>query len=169
MGFSPTRDQTLVLVKEYVERHDIENPFKDNKPGKDWLIAFMLRHKLSMKKANMISSAKKSITANPFIIYDLYDVIEDIIVKNNLSAEKIWNCDESGFPMDPLKFRVVSERGKVAYKVMCGPGRENTTTLAVCNAVGRALDPLIIFAGKNFQSKHLARRQGSPEYVLWHQ
>ena len=31
-------------------------------------------------------------------------------------------------------------------------GRENNSTLAACNAAGRALDPLIIFTGKNFQS-----------------
>eukprot|EP00795_Rhopilema_esculentum_P009817 gene9817-18388_t len=31
-------------------------------------------------------------------------------------------------------------------------GKENTTTLAVCNAAGRALDPLVVFSGKNLQS-----------------
>ena len=30
--------------------------------------------------------------------------------------------------------------------------RDNITTLAVCNATGKVLDPLIIFQGKNFQS-----------------
>ena len=33
-----------------------------------------------------------------------------------------------------------------------GVCRENITTLAVCNATGKVLDPLIIFQGKNFQS-----------------
>ena len=39
-----------------------------------------------------------------------------------------------------------------AFKVTCGARRENITTLAVVNAAGRALDPLVIFAGKNMQS-----------------
>ena len=33
-----------------------------------------------------------------------------------------------------------------------GAGRENTTTLAVANAAGKALPTLIVFQGKNFQS-----------------
>ena len=33
-----------------------------------------------------------------------------------------------------------------------GARRESITTLAVCNARGKVLDPLIIFQGKNFQS-----------------
>ena len=33
-----------------------------------------------------------------------------------------------------------------------GAGRENITVLGVANAAGVALDPLIIFAGKNMQS-----------------
>ena len=42
-------------------------------------------------------------------------------------------------------------RGKTAYRVTAGAGRENTTTLAVANAAGKALPPLVVFQGKNFQ------------------
>ena len=56
----------------------------------------------------------------------------------------------SGFPNDPGKCKVVSVKGKTAYKVTCGTRRENITTLAVVNAAGR--DPLIIFKGKHMQS-----------------
>ena len=149
LGFSPTREQIKDLVQEYVCNHELRTPFKDGRPGKDWLRAFMARNKLSMKKANMISSARKSATSNPFIIFDFYDVLDKLVKEKKLKASKIWNCDESGFLNDPQKSKVVGVRGKTAYKVTCGAGRENTTTLAVCNATGRILDPLIVFAGKN--------------------
>ena len=77
----------------------------------------------------MISSARKSATGNPFIVYNFFDVIEDIINKNNIPPSDIWNCDESGFPHDPSKCVVISVKREVAYKVTCGSGRENTTTL----------------------------------------
>lgn len=99
----------------------------------------------------MIYSARKSSTANPFIIFDFY-VIDKIIKDKQLKAEQIWNCDKSGFPTDPKKCEVIGVKGEVSNKVTCGPGRENTPTLAVCNAAGRVLDPLILFAGKNLQS-----------------
>ena len=65
--------------------------------------------------------------------------------------ENIWNCDESGFPSDPKKVKIVLVRGKTAYRMTAGAGRENTTTLAVANAAGKALPPLVVFQGKNFQ------------------
>ena len=151
LGFSPTREHIKNLVKEYVEIHELQTPFTNNRPGKDWLRGFMIRNGLSLKKCN-ISSARKSATSNPFIIFDFYDVIEKIIQEKNLTAANTWNCDESGFPHDPKKCMSVTVKGEVAYKVTCGAGRENTTTLAVVNATGRVLDPLVIFSGKNFQS-----------------
>lgn len=38
----------------------------------------MKRNKLSHKKAEMISSATKLNTANPFIIYDFFDQLEEV-------------------------------------------------------------------------------------------
>ena len=152
VGFSPTKEQIKNTVKEYVQLHELITPFKNDCPGKDWIRGFMNRNKLPLKKATMISSVKKSATGNPFIVYDFFDVIEDIINKNDIPPSNIWNWDESGFPHDPSKCLVISVKGEVAYKVTCGSGQENTTTLAVASATGRVLDPLIIFTGKNFQS-----------------
>ena len=142
----------MEIVKEYVEINEIINPFKDNLPGRDWLKAFMSRNNISMKQATLISSARKSATENPFVIYDFYDVISKLMAEKNYPPTHIWNCDESGFPSDPKKIKVVSAKGETAYRVTAGAGRENTTTLAVANAAGKALPPLIVFQGKNFQS-----------------
>ena len=151
LGFSQSRSQILDLTRDYVRLHELKTPTND-RPGNDWLRTFMERNGLSFKKANMLCAARKSATAHPFIISDFYDVIEEIINNKKLQPSEIWNCDESGFPMDPSKCKVISVRGETAYKVTCGPGRENTTTLAVCNAAGKALDPLVIFTGKNLQN-----------------
>ena len=94
----------------------------------------------------MVSTARLSATANPFIIYDFYNLIEKGIQEKKL--EHLWNCDESGFPTDPARCKVVSTKGEVAYKVTWGAGRENISTLAACNAEGRVLDPLVIFSGE---------------------
>ena len=51
----------------------------------------MAHNNLSLKKANMISSARKS--AN-HLLYDYYEVIEKFITENKLQAQNIWNCDE---------------------------------------------------------------------------
>ena len=104
------------------------------------------------KKATIISAARKAATANPFIIYDFYEVVEKIIKERKLKRGQIWNCDELGFPTDPSKCKVVAPIGMPGYKTTPGAGRENHTVLATCSTTGRALDPLILFQGKNFQS-----------------
>ena len=152
VGFRPTKEQIKDIVKEYVQLHELITPFKNDRQSKDWIRGFKNRNKLSLKKATMISSVRKSATGNPFIVYDFFDVIEDVIKKHNVPPSNIWNCNETGFPHDPSKCLVISVKGEVAYKVACGSGRENTITLAVASATGRVLDPLIIFSGKNFQS-----------------
>ena len=101
----------------------------------------MRRHNLSLKKANMICSARKLATSNPFLIYGFYDLLEQIVTENQLTAKQMWNCDESGFPTDPHRSKVVSKKGEQAFKITSGAQRENILTLAVCNADGRALDP----------------------------
>ena len=51
--------------------------------------------------------------------------------------------------------RMVGPRGKVSYKVIAGPGRQNTTVLASCSAAGNVFPPLIVFPGKTFN--HLGK------------
>ena len=144
IGFSPSVQELLQTVGDYIKANNIKaTMFKDGRPGREWFYAFMKRNNLSMKKANMISITRKSATGNPFVVYDFYEKLEKIIMENNLQPHQIWNCDESGFPNDPGKCKVVSVKGKTAYNVTCGTRRENITTLAAVNAAGRTLDPLI--------------------------
>ena len=90
LGFSPSRAQMKDLVCDYTKIHQLKTPFKDGRPGKNWLRKFMERNKLSMKKANMISAARISATCNPFIIYDFYDTIEGLMTDKQYSAEQVF-------------------------------------------------------------------------------
>ena len=101
----------------------------------------------------MICISQKSNTANLFVIYNFYDKLATIFDANpDLNPENVWNCDESGFPTDPGKSKATAPCNKPGFKLSYGACRENITTLAVCNATQKVLDPSIIFQGKNFQS-----------------
>ena len=112
----------------------------------------MRGNKLSNKKANIISSARKLSTSNSFLIYDFYDVIEEIITTRKLGPSQIWDAGATGFPVDPQKLKVIAPVGEVSFTTTGGAGQENATILGVCYGAGRVLDPLIIFQGKNLQS-----------------
>ena len=80
IGFSPSKDEVLDLASKYLKENNIKNAkFKDGRPGPDWLKLFVKCNKLSFEKANMISAARKSATSNPFIIYDFYDQLDEIV------------------------------------------------------------------------------------------
>ena len=91
-------------------------------------------------------------TENPFVIYEFYETIDEIIKGKNFTVMQTWNTDESGFPVDPSKCKVITKPGETAYKVTPCPGRENVSVLAAVNADGRVLLLLIIYDGKNLQS-----------------
>ena len=134
-------------------KNDISTPFKYDCPERTCMKAFIKCNKLSLKKASMICISRKSNTANLFVIYDFYDKLALLFHANpDLNPDNIWNCDESGFPTEPGKSKVIAPCNKPDFKLSYGARRENITTLAVCNARGKVLDPLIIFQGKNFQS-----------------
>ena len=97
IGFSPTNEQIKDIVKEYLQLQKLSIPFKNDCPSKDWIRGFMNRNKLLIKKATMVSSVRKSATGNPFIVYDFFDVIEDII--NNIIFGISGIVMRVGFPM----------------------------------------------------------------------
>ena len=82
--------------------------------------------------------SRKNVTSDPFVIFDFYELLESEVKRLGLEnrPECIWNCDETGFPMDPSKFKTIGEKGKKAFRVACGANRENITVLAVNCADG---------------------------------
>ena len=154
LGFGPTRKALTEMVADYVLANEIITNFSDDKPGYDWLQGFMHRHGLALKKGGVMQIARKNVTSDPFVIYGFYDLLESEIERLGIRdrPECFWNLDETGFPSDPSKCKVVGSIGRKCIRVTCGANRENTTVLAVCCADGTAMDPLVIFKGKNLQS-----------------
>lgn len=62
---------------------------------------------------------------------------------------QIWNLDESSFCIDPSKTKIVGQQGTPTTRTISGPGKQNTTVLMCCSAVGEKAPPLIIFKGKH--------------------
>ena len=154
MGFGPTLTEFQDTVHDYVVANEISIPFVDNRPGYEWAASFLQRHNLKLKKGGTMQLARKNVTADPFVIYGYYDLLQGELHRLGLSnrPECIWNLDETGFPHDPSKCKTIGSVGKKTIHVVCGANRENTTVLAVCCADGTALPPVVVFKGKHMQS-----------------
>ncbi|KAG0716222.1 hypothetical protein GWK47_010228 [Chionoecetes opilio] len=154
LGFGPTKQELQAIVFDYLEANELGHLFNDKPPGDDWIINFMGRHRLSLKKAGLMQIARKNVTSDPFVIYGFYSMLEKEIERLGIAnrPECVWNLDESGFPTDPSRWKTIGTIGQKTVRVSCGANRENTTVLAVCCADGTALDPLVVFKGKNLMS-----------------
>ena len=112
--------------------------------------------------------ARKNVTLDPFVIYQFYETLAKEVERLGIAdkPEAFYNCDKSGFPVDPSKCKYVGPIGKKCTQVTHGSNRENQTVLAVCSAEGKALDPLIVFKGQNLQSTWLGKESLKGTYYM---
>ncbi|KAK9679574.1 hypothetical protein QE152_g39892 [Popillia japonica] len=79
-GFGLSRKEVMDLVGEYVKSNKIKTPFKDGIPNKDWLIAFMRRQNLSIKKPEDVEIARRR-SIDPFLINQYFTLFKETIDK----------------------------------------------------------------------------------------
>ena len=107
-GFGSTRDEVRDSVRDYVSANKgrdtklgrylkIHCQFKHNKPGEDWLISFMKRYRLSIKRPSKLEKTRKIAASDPEIIYSYLDLLVDEVKKLILSdrPECMLNLDET--------------------------------------------------------------------------
>lgn len=118
--------------------------------GKDWYKGFMNRHdRLSLKKAQQFPKVRKD-ARKPDIVYDFYKkwkmCVEAAEIPLVNGQYLVYNCDESGFNLDPTKVRGVGVKGVALHRTSGGSGRESISVLACVSAGGERLPPLIILS-----------------------
>ena len=143
-GFGLTQREVRALVGQYVRRSNID--IKDGIPGEEWKRGFKKRNKLSIKKPQSVEIARKK-AADPFLVNEFYDLLEEIVQEQTLEGDQIWNLDETSFCQDPGKSKIIGLKGFQATRTTSSPGRDNTTELFACNSWGQKIIPLIIFKG----------------------
>jgi DDE superfamily endonuclease/helix-turn-helix, Psq domain len=149
-GFGLTKSEFLDVVQQFVEKNNMETPFKNGRPGTKWFLRFKLKHGLSLKQPQSVEYARKKIL-DPFIIYEYFDMLTEVMTKYDLldKPAQIYNLDESSFCSDPTKDKVLGAVNEPCSRTTYGTGKENTTVLFACSAFGQKMPPLIVFKAKN--------------------
>ena len=101
---------------------------------------------------------------------DWFDVLIDYL-KTELNEEefkefikdplRFFNCDESGFPLQLKKMRVLAKKGSKNVFQQTTPGHDQVTVLACFNAGGMFCSPLVVFKGERLRNSGLANFQGA--------
>ena len=90
------------MVKKILDKDGRPNPFKDNHPGKDWWYAFLARNNLTIRSPSSLEIYRASVCTKHNLEH-WYAMFEQFLSCHSLLDEpdRIWNCDESGFPLCP--------------------------------------------------------------------
>ena len=84
------------------------------------------------------------------VIASYFDLLENTLVQNNIldNPSKIYNCDETGMPLNPKPLKGVCQKGMKDPSHITGNSKAQISILACTNAAGYALPPYVIFDQK---------------------
>ena len=151
LGFGRTKKQVVETVQNILDKQGRTVPvFKNNKPGDDWWKHFLRRNpEIRMKKPEKLERFRAK-SCSEKGLRGWYDHYEKVLKEFGItSADQVYNCDESGFPLQAGTIgKVVVERGvSHAYQIASNKKTQITVLVAI-SADERALNPAVLFPGK---------------------
>lgn len=171
MGYGISTIKLRSLAYEYAtklnkrlphSRRGRSNPWEEQKEaGRDWLKAFLRRHRdLSVRKPEPTSIGRMT-AFNKHNVGVFYENIRRVFNSHIFEPHRIWNCDETGITTVQVPERVLAMRGE--RQVASVTSGERGTLVTMCNAVsasGIAIPPYYIFPRVNFRDIFL--KNGTP-------
>ena len=156
IGFTRTRKDIMSLVQTTVNAKG-----KNITISSGWWDGFKKRHpQVFLRMAEHLASNCAS-SCTPDVLNNYFDLLEKTIHDNDLLAKpnQIFNCDETGMPLDPKPSRVLVSKGTKHPRAITTGNKTQITILACCNAAGYCLPPFVLF-----DRKALSKRCVSEKY-----
>lgn len=149
-GFPLTEFDLKMIIREYLASQGrIVAQFKNNIPGKDWMICFLKRHQhLSRRLANNIKRVRAQVSENI-----IADFIQNIGKETEeVPPENIYNYDETNLCDDPGRKTVICRRGTKYPETIINATKVSFTVMFCGNAAGETVPPFIIYKSEHLWS-----------------
>ena len=150
IGYPHTKKQILTIVQQILESKGITAEVTEG-----WWQRFHKRHPhLTMKSAVPLSYVRAQ-AHDEDVLIRYYDMLHECLTTNDIlnKPSAIFNCDETGMPLNPKCHKVVSEVGSKHTGHITGNRKGQTTVLACTCAAGYAIPPLVVFDRKTLNMK----------------
>lgn len=123
--------------------------------GKCWVGRFLDRYRDELQTHwSRPLDTQRARALNPGVVKAWFELVKERKEAQGIKPHNIYGMDESGFPpSDQGVQRVVGRRGSKVQHKQGSANRENVTALVTICADGTALQPTIIFKGRNFLKK----------------
>lgn len=152
-GFPRRWDDLRASVKEYLEKNNRSNPFRDNTPGPGWLELFLKRHpEITFRTAEGVTSASANVAEKDIKSWfrQIYNYLEEENYSDILSdPTRIYNGDETNFQFCPQSGKVLAPKGsRNVYEIEKGQAKMSLTVMFTFSADGDLTPPMVIYPNK---------------------
>jgi hypothetical protein len=149
-----TRESLMTLAYQMAKANGIKTRFNDTKQkaGNEWLRGFLSRHPEISLRIPEATSLARAAGFNRQRVGEFFKLLQKIAEEENLTAERVFNVDETGFTAVQKPQKVLARKGKhqVGSITSCERGR-NITFVCCSSASGRYVPPMIIYPRKNLK------------------
>ena len=148
VGYPRSRKDVLVIVQGVLDKKGYSGIVSHG-----WWESFRKQHpNITIRKAEALSNPRY-VCVTPEVINNYFDLLEETLIDNDLMEKpcQIFNCDESGFPLDPPALSVIAQRGQKHPYSVSGGDKTQITVLVCCSAGGYVIPPFIVFDRKNLK------------------
>ena len=150
IGYGRSRKEVIAMVQGILETRGLDGPLTCG-----WWDGFKARHpQLSLRQASLLSYSR-AVASDRDVIDRYFDLLEETLEKNNLNDKpaQIFNCDETGMPLNPKASKIISQRGDKNPAAIGGNTKTQITVLACVSASGNAMPPMVVWGRKvlNYQ------------------
>ena len=136
MGFPLTKDYVAVVVRDYLQAEGRNCLFSgDGLPGRSWWEGFLSWWPKLVQRKPQHLSKQRAQCASTAVVDAFFGKLENLYQHTGLAdvedlANRVWNCDETGFCTAVASKAVLCRRGaKTVHETAGGSGREFITVL----------------------------------------
>lgn len=142
IGYAHTRKQVIALVQQIVVSKGISTVVSSG-----WWERYVKRHpQIALRVAVPLSMAR-AMASDREVLDRYFNMLEECLRSNGIidKPARIFNCDETGVPLNPKSLKVVDKVGSKNPSYLSGDSKSQITVMACTCAAGYAIPPLVIF------------------------
>ena len=172
-GWPCGKEEIQLMVKGYLDGLGKKTTFKENIPGKDWLLGFKRSHagQICQRKPEIVSKARaENLTAGT--LNDFYTMVKGVYEQVGLfddpdAKQRIFNTDETGFNTNPNQPKLFFKKSaRDAYLTTPTCGKAMYTVLVAGNAVGEYLESLVVYKAVHLNENWTANGPDGTRYAV---